>query len=993
MVYKNKFSNIFLILFVSTNLYAQLNNLPKSVQKIVKEKNIDNSILNSMGLSADEITKTIEKERIPINNDSKQDDIIIEKEIFDTDKSNNPLFEQKNTDEGTSQIEFADTKNNDRIIKENINASSNDNYFGYSVFKNNPEIFQQSTDYSVDPNYVVGFGDEIIVMLWGETELYDNYTVSKDGYIFITNVGQIFVNGLTIEKIEAKLLKNLRQVYSTLGFEGENASTQLDVTLGKSAIRPLRVFALGDIESPGAYEVKSSTTLFTSLYYFDGPSVRGSLRDVHLLRNGKKIKNIDFYQYLLSGKQKGDKKLQRDDVVFIPNRGKTVSVIGEIARPLIFEMKKGEGLKELIAFAGGILTTTYTKRAQIERILTPEMRIEKGFDKTLIDVDLTKVLNGEQNIKLVDGDVINFFKISNSMSNIVSIEGAVSRPGDYDLGSGLNISELIDQAEGLTFDAFKDRAIISRLNEKGYYNQIVVDLNLEVAENNKNRTYLKSGDVLEVEFLSNLIFKSNLAITGHVKRPGVRAFKDSLKLIDLVYDGGGFENQKWINDTYMPRAELFRLDPLSLERYLIDFNLDSVLSNKGLSKLELFRGDSIHIYSNREIKGESSKYVRITGFVKFPKDYIYTTGMKLSDLLYSSGIVDDKFFIKDVYLQRADLIRYSDFGSKQTIKSFNFQNLIEKKDLTDDFELNPGDLIRVYPKNINGKKFDLNISGFVKNPGEYLYFEEMKLSDLLLAAGGFTNQNGKYRVDIIRRLDNFINNPTTISKHINNPDSIFNLKNDIPLKIGDILFVRLDKELIGGELKYIEISGEVVYPGNYPITENTKTISEFIAVAGGLTSKAYPFSSKLIRNGEEIRLSFDKLIKNPKSSTNFFVSEGDRLIVGSKPEIIKITGNVRNPGNYQYLKGKTVKDYISYAGGRSRDGSLGEITLLGPDGRSKSISPFSIISPRVRDGSIINIGSKEVVEKFSITEYVVAFTDIYADLAQALILVNLTRSN
>jgi protein involved in polysaccharide export with SLBB domain len=993
MLFKNKFSNIFLILLVSTNLYAQLNILPKSVQKIIKEKNIDSSIINSMDLSADEITKTIKKESIPINNDSKQDDINIEKEIFDRDKSNNPLFEQKNTDEGTSQIEFADTKNNENIIKENIIANLNDNYFGYSVFKNNPEIFQQSTDFSVDPNYVVGFGDEIIVMLWGETELYDNYTVSKDGYIFITNVGQIFVNGLTIEKIEAKLLKNLRQVYSTLGFEGENASTQLDVTLGKSAIRPLRVFALGDFESPGAYEVKSSTTLFTSLYYFDGPSVRGSLRDVHLLRNGKKIKNIDFYQYLLSGKQKGDKKLQRDDVVFIPNRGKTVSVIGEIARPLIFEMKKGEGLKELIAFAGGILTTTYTKRVQIERILTPEMRLEKGFDKTLIDVDLTKVLNGEQNIKLVDGDVINFFKISNSMSNIVSIEGAVSRPGDYDLGNGLNISELIDNAEGLTFDAFKDRAIISRFNEKGYYNQIVVDLNFEVAENNKNRTYLKSGDVLKVEFLSNLIFKSNLAITGHVKRPGVRAFKDSLKLIDLVYDGGGFENQKWINDTYMPRAELFRLDPLSLDRYLIDFNLDSVLSNKGLFKLELFRGDSIHIYSNREIKGESSKYVRISGFVKFPKDYVYTTGMKLSDLLYSAGVVDDKSFIKDVYLQRADLIRYSDFGSKQTIKSFNFQNLIEKKDLTDDFELNPGDLIRVYPKNINGEKFDLKISGSVKNPGEYLYFKEMKLSDLLLAAGGFSIESGKYRVDIIRRLDNLKNDRTTISRYIDDTDSIFNFKNDIPLKIGDILFVRLDKELIGGELKFVEISGEVVYPGNYPITESTKSISEFISAAGGLTSKAYPFSSRLIRNGEEIRLSFDKLIKNPNSSTNFFVSEGDKLIIGNKPEIIKITGNVRNPGNYQYLKGKRVRDYISFAGGRSRDGSLGEITMLGPDGKSKNISPFSIISPRVKDGSIINIGSKEVVEKFSITQYVVALTDIYADLAQALILINLSKSN
>ena len=285
--------------------------------------------------------------------------------------------------------------------------SNEPTYFGYNVFESDPERFQNPTQFAVDPNYIIGYGDEIIIMLWGETESYKTYLVSKDGYIFVNNIGQIFVNGLTIDKVEKKLFKSLQKVFSTLGQDG-SSSTNLDVSLGKSSLRPLKIFALGEVNNPGAYDVNSSASLFTSLYYFNGPTTKGSLRDIRLIRGGKQKTVIDFYDYLLSGKQTGDLKLLREDVVFIPPRGKTISLKGEIDRPMIFELKKDENFEDLIKFAGGLLATTYTKRAQIRRIVPSSQRQLKG-DRVIIDIEIDDISSAK--IDLVDGDEITFLKL------------------------------------------------------------------------------------------------------------------------------------------------------------------------------------------------------------------------------------------------------------------------------------------------------------------------------------------------------------------------------------------------------------------------------------------------------------------------------------------------------------------------------------------------------------------------------------------------------
>ncbi|SVD59736.1 uncharacterized protein METZ01_LOCUS412590, partial [marine metagenome] len=252
-------------------------------------------------------------------------------------------------------------------------------YFGYDIFKRDPALFQASSVGAVDPDYLIGPGDEIIMMLWGETQFRQVLTVDREGFVFIPEIGQVFVNGLNLSLLESKLFRVLSQSYASLNPQGRKPTTFLDVSLGN--LRPLRIQVLGEVAQPGAYTVSPSATLFSALYYFNGPTTLGSLRDIRLIRGGKEIAVIDFYDYLLTGKKPKDRKLQLDDVIFIPHRLKTVTIEGEINRPGIYELKLDETLTDIIEMSGGLKITAYLDRAQIDRIVPFDQRAELGMDR------------------------------------------------------------------------------------------------------------------------------------------------------------------------------------------------------------------------------------------------------------------------------------------------------------------------------------------------------------------------------------------------------------------------------------------------------------------------------------------------------------------------------------------------------------------------------------------------------------------------------------
>ena len=632
-------------------------------------------ILKQTGLTKNQAKTILQKEGIKVPNDKKatsfdnsqflkeeqvSDDIIRDIELInEQNKSIVDELDQGDMDD-KEKINIDDIDNNSlNIIEEDIlfDEIIEPTYFGYDVFENDPEIFQESLDNNIDPNYVVGPGDEIIIMLWGETELNQPFIISREGYLFIPNIGQVFVNGLTLAKLEVKLFKLLKKVYSSLESKTGQVSTFFDISLGALVLRPLRIFALGEIEQPGAYSVKPSTTLFTSLYFFNGPTIEGSLRTIKLIRSEKEVGAIDFYDFLLTGKKTNDIQLQRDDVVFIPPRGKTVTVRGEINRQAIYELKDNEGLKSLIEISGGLKTTTYMDRVQIDRILTPLDRKSFRMDRTIVDVRLNDILDSKKDFPLLDGDEITFFKISDVRLNTVTLYGAVQRPGIYGLGTGMKLKDLINKSDGLSGDAYLDEAIIYRKYIDLTEEHIRVNLKEVLAGDALNNISLLSNDEVTIYSTTDMRFTNDLTITGHVMYPGVKPFRKGMTVYDLIFLGGGFENEEHMKNTYVDRADLIRFNDNDFSKTMQSFRLDSVLAGRGLSNFDLKMGDEIIIYTKKDILGYFDQIVYADGFVKNPGEFQLYENMRVLDLLFLAGGVEDDAHFKNIYFDRADLVR------------------------------------------------------------------------------------------------------------------------------------------------------------------------------------------------------------------------------------------------------------------------------------------------------------------------------------------------
>ena len=379
-------------------------------------------------------------------------------------------------------------------------------------------------------------------------------------------------------------------------------------------LRPLRIQVLGEVSQPGYYTVSPSATLFSSLYYFKGPTTSGSLRDIQLIRAGSRIVSIDFYDYLMTGKKPDDIKLQLDDIIFINRRGKTVAIGGEVNKPAIYELKSNEKLSDLIEIAGNLKISAYLDRAQIDRIVPFDKRDKYGMDRTFNDVDLRLVINDKEDFSLQDGDKIQVFSVLDLRQNVVNITGAVTRPGQYDIGAGLMLNDLIRKADGLLGDAYLERVDIVRVNPDFTEELIKLDLNKVMNNQEDQNINLQGLDRVRIYGRSEMIPTSYVSINGHVKNPGIYVLQYGMTLYDLLFKSGGFKDPEFKKRTYLKRAELIRVKENSDEKEIIPFNLSLALEKKGIALTLLQTDDFVNIYSLNEVEG-ATRYVDITGHV------------------------------------------------------------------------------------------------------------------------------------------------------------------------------------------------------------------------------------------------------------------------------------------------------------------------------------------------------------------------------------------
>ena len=434
-------------------------------------------------------------------------------------------------------------------------------YYGYEYFSNPTPLLQPDARVATPLNYVLGPGDELAVSITG-THIKDmNLRVSPEGNIQLEYLGFIAVNGLTIEEATRKIKSKLSSIYAQLN----NGKDQLSVTL--SNIRSIRVTVIGEAEYPGDYVLNAQAGFFNVLYLSNGPTVNGSLRKIDLIRNNKVIDSVDFYEFLQKGIAKKNIRLQDQDIIRYRNYQKKLIISGEVKHPAIYELIDQETLADGLNYAGGLQPTAIKDMVKIVQNDTRSLLVK---DVAFNDYKLTTPRNG---------DSVFIDKILDIYTNRVVLEGAVFRPGNYELTAQLSVAQLIKRADGLRESAYANRAYIKR-NRPGQEPALIsFDLKKILAGIDPD-VLLNKEDILVIS--SDEELKNNLTvnIAGAVKNPGSYPYRRGMYLEDLILMANGFNNDAANHKVEISRLSKNRADTLAnqlLDIFIV--NVDTSLKN------------------------------------------------------------------------------------------------------------------------------------------------------------------------------------------------------------------------------------------------------------------------------------------------------------------------------------------------------------------------------------------------------------------------------
>ena len=589
-------------------------------------------------------------------------------------------------------------------------------YFGYDIFSEVPEAFKPTAVGPVDPGYMVGPGDVLLLSMWGQVEFQYELTVSNEGKIFIPVAGQIFVAGTSFEKLQDKIKNVLSKHYS--GLATDPPRTFMDLTVSK--LRPVRIFFMGEVDHPGGYTVSSYANVFNALYSVGGPLPSGSLRDIRVVRNNKEIAHVDLYDYLFSGKCSTDVRLQNNDVIVVPVRGKTAAISGSVNHQAIYELKKEENLKSLLSYSGGVISATNNEKAHLFRVVPFAQRKNKQPVLRIVDIKLSDYLSGNKDFPLDDMDSVCIVPLSGEISNMVNLSGAVHYPGYYQCDS-LSLYDLIFTYGKPYIDkSYPKRADLIRVNQD-HITTTTIPVDLIKLQSDR------SGDSLLRDKDQVIIYDVNVdrpkdvtvIVDGQVNHPGPYSMSTNMTLADALIRAGGFTRK-----ALRTQVDIFRPDssnPLLLAKKF-QVALPDSLDYTGTAGRDFVLQDRDRMVVRPDPNYREENVVTITGLVKYAGTYtIEIRNERLKDLIERAGGMLPEAFVDGATVTRGEKPVHVDFVKALT-KGKSQENIILLK----------GDAINVPPH-----PNSVYIYGQINNEGFYSYVKGKHLRDYIDRAGGF----------------------------------------------------------------------------------------------------------------------------------------------------------------------------------------------------------------------------------------------------------------
>ena len=514
--------------------------------------------------------------------------------------------------------------------------------FGRDIFNNKELSFEPNMNIATPQNYRLGPGDAVIIDIYGASQKTIQSTVSPDGEVTIEGYGPVNVSGLTVAQANARLRNTLGSRYR---------SSRIKLTVGQT--KTIMVNVMGEVKAPGTYTLSAFATVFHALYMAGGTNDLGTLRNIKVYRNNRLVTVVDIYDYILNGKLTGNVRLADNDVIVVGPYDCLVTIAGKVKRPMIYEMKKNESVNSLLKYSGGFAGDAYKKSVRVNRKTGREYAVYnvEEFDFSSFRVD--------------DGDSISVDSILPRYANTVEVKGAVFRPGMYNLGEQVNsVRTLLEHAEGMTEDAFTNRAVMHRMKKDRTLEVIAVDI-AGIMDGKVADIPLKENDVLFIPTRQEKIVERTLTIRGEVQYPGVYQYADNETLEDFVLQAGGLTDKASTVNVMVSRrvmdAKALRPDSVIAKTYTLSLKDGFVID--GTPGFKLMPFDEVMIRQSPAYVEQQN--VSITGEVMFAGLYTLDhRNARLSELFKKAGGATDQ-----AYLKGARIIRTANEQEKQRMEA------------------------------------------------------------------------------------------------------------------------------------------------------------------------------------------------------------------------------------------------------------------------------------------------------------------------------------
>ena len=832
--------------------------------------------------------------------------------------------------------------------------------YGQDFFRNgNFKFYQKAEDARVPENYTIGPGDEIGIQVYGFSDFKGTFKVGSDGAIYAKDLGKIFLKGLTFEQAKRVIRQQLGATYNT-----ENSG--VEVTLNYS--RTILVHISGEVFKPGSYVIPAINSAFNALVAVGGPTDIGSVRNIYIKRDGKIVDTVDAYDILFNPAKSREIFLQSNDYIIVPVANKTVRIEGTIRKPNLYELKAYENLNDLIFYGGGLMNNTYTKSILVKRV---------AGDKIIdISVNYDSLHTRGKDFPLQAGDVVTIRQYTTTQYNLITINGAVVVPGEYEWKANLHASDLIKTAGGLLQNAYLPKAYVLRSNPNLTVTYIPFNVQNALAdERSIDNLLLEKKDIIYISNLTDFYDPYNVTIAGEVRKPGTFSMGNKLRLSDIVFMAGGLKAE-----AYMDKAVIIRTND-DLTKTTLSVNLRNALADTaGADNIYLYKKDVITIFNFASFL-ETYNFT-IQGPVRKPGVFEYASNTRISDLILLAGGLKTDEYVKE--LVQVTRVNPEDFSL--TYERFNLENILRNPTSEDNIILQRGDLVRILNKRDFIQDYKVAIYGSVKNPGSFPFGYKLTLRDVLLMAGGFTAEAENGRIEISRIMN--ISPVSGLPEPVKHIVDTFHIERDLRINATsgvfelmpfDEIFIRSKREF--ARQRHVVLAGEVAYPGIYAIGEKNTKITEVLKRAGGTTYYALEKGATLHRtkdNPGEVYFNLKRAVKRPWTHFNYYLEDGDSIYIPRTTDLIFLTGymkfenkvrfqndtiaNVSDKSgsvNVPYIYGRRAGYYIhQFTGGFSKVAMKRKTVVVTADGKVRHTINLLLfkIYPRV------SLGSKIVVK-------------------------------